>query len=278
MNHQLYDRFIRHCVQQSSGWLPMRPLSQNIKVGDFGQFNQGQFLALGNIADLALIEHVVLAQNIPLAHYWCWSQGVLSQYQGSSSSSGEDNFNHDSTSWHQRVYGFDNPGSFAFVGRSPEADLMLEWSKLAPEITLRLTQSLFNFRQVSVITGVACVPNWALAIAANSGAQLQLASHIHHDWFGMNDSSAKLMQSAELACAHLAQDEKAFFFKAKKLVLTAQKHDQLLVKMLEQLPPEQVGHWLSAGLINRLPDHELNLNTCLDTFDWADVVATDIQS
>lgn len=265
--------FANHCVTQSGGWLPMMPLGQSLALGDFGQQQGLAFEVLGNIRDLSLVQPVNAVDPVSLGDQWCWSDGVAVNYRGLASEA--DNID---SQWQKQVLGFNGPGSFAFHGRQPQAQWLLNWAEFAPDITLKLTQSVFNFREVMVITAVATVEQWGLVVADSTEAELVVLNQDSSDWSGLSHHSAQLSQSRGLSESVLGCEQPAYFFKAKKLILSQTKQDQLLQQLLLQPNSPtgpQLSHWLSAGLMNRLQPHELNLNTCLETFDWADVTLAD---
>jgi hypothetical protein len=272
-------KFMAHSVSHSGGWLPMMPLTKAVVPGDFGQLRGGSLAALGNILDLSLVQPVDANEPLALADDWCWSSGVIPQYRGSGNETQSSDGGANDRGWQKQALGFDGPGSFAFHGRAPQGQWLLNWAEFAPDITLKLTQSVFTFREVVVVTAVAEVSQWGLAIAGGADAELVVTSEDSSDWGGLSHQSAQLAQSRGLTQAVLGCEQGGYFFKAKKLVLSAQKHDQLMQQLLQQANPPteaQLSHWLLGGLINRVQANELNLNTCLDIFDWADVTLADL--
>ncbi len=267
-----------HSVVQSGGWLPMMPMTNTVVPGDFGQLRGDGLVTLGNILDLQMVQPIVASEVLALADNWCWTSGMISQYRGSETQTSEGEANY--RRWQKQALGFDGAGSFAFHGRTPQGQWLLNWAEFVSDITLKLTQSLFSFREVVVVTAVAEVNQWGLVVAAGADAELVVISEDNSDWSGLSHQSAQLAQSKGLARAVLGCEQRAYFFKAKKLVLSQPISDQLMQQLLCQSEPPygaKLNHWLAGGLINRLRLGEQNLNTCLEIFDWADVTLTDLQ-
>jgi len=266
-----------HSESHSGGWLPMMPLTKTVVPGDFGQLRGDSLVALGNILDLSLVQPVVASEPRALADHWCWTSGMISQYRGSETQTSEGEANY--RCWQKQALGFEEAGSFAFHGREPQGQWLLNWAEFAPDITLKLTQSRYSFREVVVVTAVAEVNRWGLVVAASSDAELVVISEDSNDWSGLSHPSSQLAKSRGLAQVVLGCEQSGYFFKAKKLVLSQPAHDQLMQQLLLQPNSPtgaQLSHWMSGGLINWLPADILNLNTCLETFGWADVTLADM--
>ena len=69
------------------------------------------------------------------------------------------------------------------------------------------------------------------------------------------------------------------FFKAKKLVLSEHKKDQLIrqfIKGRNKISKDTVSSWFHTNLINYVPSNELNIDTSLAFFRWVDVSLDDV--
>jgi len=271
--------FVAGFATQSGGWLPMNPLTAPVALGEFGQWHDGAFVGLGNIADLTLVQPVDASEPQALSEHWHGQSGVAQEYGGLSDELQGFGGEGSGQFWQKRVLGFDGVGSYVFHGRTPQGQWLMNWTEFAPDITLKLTQSAFGFRDVWVITAVATVAEWGLIVSARSGAELVMVCEDESDWAGLSHASTRLVQSRGLAQLTLGTDQTGYFFQAKKLVLSQHKYDQLLQELLQQ--PASLGggpldYWLSQGLMSRIPGQEINAASCLETFDWATVTYADL--
>src|SRR5690606_18113647 len=64
----------------------------------------------------------------------------------------------------RRILEFDGRGSFLFSGRAPRCRMLVNWSVLEIDVTVKLTQAMFSFRDVHVSTETCSLDEWALAI------------------------------------------------------------------------------------------------------------------
>ena len=271
--------FYRDCFIKT-GWLPMQPLTRSIALGDVCQIRQGQFQSLLNIITAQrLVEPASVSPLIPLtASDWALSRGVR-EVQTSEGMTGADG---EQLQWTRQLLEFSQAGSFMFHANTPIANMLLNWSVLRDNITLVLTQSHYNFRDVYVITSVATTKEWGLVVADQADARLEMTASISNtDSFTLlSHSSAKKVQCTGIACFELAQGQTAHFFKAKKLVISEAMHDRYLNQVVHNqanLPPHEVANWLNADLLNLVKSNELNLPTSIGFFDWVDLSLDDIE-
>ena len=281
---QLYQTFYHHCYLNTGGWIPMMPLATKLELGDFGQIHQSKFMPLGNIVKLRLVSAIKRTELIPL-NPWDWRlEAGLEKTAGNTQSQSqtlEDGLE-TQCAWTTHSLSFKQKGDFVFHGLKPEARFITNWSEFMQDITLRLTQVEYSFREVYVVTAIASVNQWGLAIAGADDAQLEMVAQTSDaDYFAaLSHETVIALQSRHIARFETSAKRTAYFFKAKKLVLSAQKTDQLINQMLqpsEGLGPDELAHWLSADLLNRVRVNELNAANCLDYFDWADVSLNDVE-
>jgi hypothetical protein len=266
--------FTRECYLKTGGWLPLNPPSHHLELGDFCQIQHGELRILGSILDLQLVGNTDL-KEVDFAlneNNWKLSSGVHQAYCSTERISDED----EDELWRtKQVLSFSKPGSFVFNGSRPQCRILTNWSEFEQDITIHLTQRSFAFRQLYVITQLACVDDWALAIARESNAQLEMSSEVSDtDYFRLlSHPSCKVEQSTEIGTLLRSSHEPARFFKAKKLVLKQKKREYFLNEMLknrEGWSDREMAVWLDEDLLNLVESNELNIATCMDFFTWAD--------
>jgi len=277
---QLYRPFYRHCYLNNGGWIPMQPLARKLELGDFGQIRQGRLMPLGNIGKLRLVYMTKTTGQISInADDWQFETGV-EKILGNTQT--ETDAQNKQSTWHNHVLAFDRKGDFVFHGAKPKARFIANWSEFKQDITLKLTQADYSFREVYVVTAIATVDHWGLAIAGADGAQLEFAAQTDAaDYFAaLSHHSAIARHSRHIAVFEKSAAQPGYFFKAKKLVLSDKKNEQLLEQMLqadEPLEAEPLANWLSADLLNRVRLNELNAANCLDYFDWVDMSLDEVE-
>ncbi|MBV1873602.1 MAG: hypothetical protein KUG80_02410 [Gammaproteobacteria bacterium] len=269
------EQFYRECYLQTGGWIPMAPLSQAVDLGDFCQINRRRVRPLGNILNLNLIEEVLVSEALHLnPDDWQFSVGIQQVFCATEQQQ--------SSEWTKQVLEFSKPGAFMFYGNNPRAQLILNWSQFKEEITLKLSQGEFNFREIYVITGVASMADWGLVIAAKSGAKLETSAQIRTtDSFDLlNHHSCMVEQSNDIESFEKSNECTNNFFRAKKLVLSDQKKEHFTRQVLRNCDgsfKSRSADWLNTDLLNRVEANELNLANCLEFFDWVDVSLDDVE-
>ncbi len=279
------SKFSRECYIRTGGWLPLNPLVQKAELGDFGQISQGSLRQLGNIRDLPLVALPLVAESSnrpnlslheveidPGEKSWRLESGVNHMF--SSSESVMDNVEN-RLARSRQVLGFSDRGSFVFHGANPKFRLLSNWSEFAKDLTMLLTQSAFSFRHLYVITHLATLENWTLAIAGGVDAQLEISTELADaDYFGhLDHSSLRLEKSSNIDVFLHSREEPAVFFKAKKLAITQAKREAFLEKIIsrkEGLSDIEIANWLDTDLINLVESNQLNIATSLDFFEWLD--------
>lgn len=269
-NSDFYSAFIRDSYLQT-GWIPMYPFGQNIANGDVFQIQNQQMLSLLNIQQLGLTHPEKYSDFISLReHDWPESFAcvqTLNKYFSEQTDQGISQLR-------QQHYAFQQSGGYLFKGKNPQGRFLLNWHKIADELIVKLTQSKFTFQEVYVVTDVAEMRHWGLAIAAHADAELHLLAESERSTCLFDAENCQMTDSRYLSEYQHHQDRPLYFFRAKKLVLSAKKHDEYLAEMLHNDGVMQTSYhknWLQTSLLNLASSNELNINTCMDFFDWQEV-------
>ncbi len=271
--------FYRDCYLQT-GWIPMQPLTRKLVPGDICQIQDGEFRPLLNMVDAHVLEDVKVSHAVPLDGVnWELSRGVKQGACKITACKDDDGERYQRT---KQVLEFSSAGSFMFHAHEPTAHLLLNWHMLSDDLIVKLTQLHYSFRHAYVITGVATMKNWGLAVAGQSKAWLEMTATVGNtDWYSMlSHSSARTVKCKGMAGNEMARGMPAYFFKAKRLVLSNAMRDHFVHQVLHNrsdLSPSAVAHWLDADLLNLCKANELNLSTCLNFFDWVDAGLDDVQ-
>lgn len=276
----IYKQFYQQCYLKNDGWVPMTPLSRKLNLGDFCQIHHLGLLPLGNITKLRLVQTIKSTDPIALSPESFQIEYGAEKVLGNTDTLPDDQ--EPPTDWNIHVLNFGQEGDFVFHGTKPQADFIANWSEFKSDITLKLTQTDYSFRDVYVITAVASVSRWGLAIAGAQDAQLELAAQTEGaDYFAsLSHPSAIAKQCQHMAVFEKSEGQPAYFFKAKKLILSDKKKEQIISQMMaqnESEASEELANWLTVDLLNRVKQNELNSNTCLDYFDWADLSLDDVE-
>ena len=258
----------------------MMPLARKLELGDFGQIQQGRLMPLGNICKLKLVYAIKSTDAVALNPDDWQLEAGMENILGSTQTQADDQNN--LSTWSNQTFAFGRKGDFVFHGEKPKARIIANWSEFKQDIILKLTQADYSFRDVYVVTGVATVNHWGLIIAGADDAQLELTAEIAEaDYFALlSHQTAMAQQSRHIAAFEQSAGRPGYFFKAKKLVLSDQKKDQLISQMLQQNVPleaDELANWLNTDLLNRVRLNELTAATCLGYFDWADVTLDDVE-
>ncbi len=272
-------KFFRDCYKET-GWVPMQPLTRKVALGDVCLIRDGHLQVLLNIVDAQLLDEVKFSQAVPLdASNWELSRGVKQSACKITACKDDEGDRYQRT---KQVLEFSKPGSFMFHGSEPSAHFILNWDLLTDDLIVKLTQLHYSFRQAYVITGVASMKNWGLAVAGKSDAWLEMSASVGNtDWYSMiSHSTAKTVKCKGIACNEMARGLQAHFFTAKKLVLSSAMHDHFMHHLLHNKSdksPLEIANWLDTDLLNLCRNNELNLSTCLNFFEWVDISLDDVE-
>jgi len=270
--------FYRACFL-NSGWIPVQDFAQTIAIGDVAQIRNGRLQTLVNLQQAHLIETLELSRPLALGDlFWRLEQGVcqsLSETQTLQDDAAELYFQT------RQVLEFSRRGDFLFHARHGSARYLLNWNLIRDDATLKLTQLHYQFRQAYVVTAVATMHEWGLAIAGQDEARLEMSSASNScDRYGLlSHPSARAEVSRGIASFDVGKDRPAHFFRAKKLILSEATHDRYLSQLVENhahLRDDEIAHWLNADLINLGRSSDLSLNTCGAYFSWCDMSLNDL--
>lgn len=272
--------FYRDCYQKTGGWIPLLPLIPDISIGSFFQIQNTKVAKLGNIFELALVDYPEVENGILLADYdWKFSSGVnnrCNQTEEIIDSKGEVSL------WSKQLLDFSKRGSFLFYGEEPEAEIITNWSDFEEDITIKLTQAEYAFRELYVISGIVHLSNWGLVIAGQPDAKLEVTAQLNgFDYFDILSHFSCRTQNSENIDQMLRNVEvPAVFFKARKLILKESKKDQLIRQLLNRTVPltaAEMTSWLNTDLLNLVESNELNIASTLEYFDWVDMSLDDVE-
>jgi hypothetical protein len=285
---------------RTGGFIPSKPLGQNIYPGDFFQIKDGEMIVLGNIFRQGIVD----ADNCNLGYgiklnpaNWNFKEGVTKPYSGRGTGS---NAIEGAFEYSKQVLEFKQPGSYMFKGVSPEAVKIANWSEIKDELIIKLTQTFYSFRELYLVTECATTESWTLAIASHKRAELEIVTEDENsglvDIFG--HSSSKTIQSKNIEFYHREENRIPTFFKAKKLVVQQEKLETFISELISNRMNQY--EWandyfdydfyegrssyspryndnIQASVLDMLQANQLNPNTALLYFQWADLNLDDIQ-
>ncbi len=293
-----YRNFYRNFYIRTGGYIPAKPLSSSMYPGDFFQIKNGEIIILGNIFKDSVIDpaEASIDYNIKLnPTSWNFSDGLSKPYSGRTN--GQD-INDGNFEYSKQVLAFAKRGSFVFHSTEPEITKIANWMEIQQQLIIKLTQTLYSFRELYVVTESASVSTWNLAIAAEENAELEIASD--NENFGLADifghQSTKTIQSRDIEYYYRELNRKNSFFKAKKLVINDEKIDYYMSDLINKRAEQQEWaksfynidskdytshHYIPAKTeinpLDMLSGNELNPNTALLYFRWADASLDDVE-
>ena len=297
---QIYSNFYKNFYLKTGGFIPTKPLNMNLYPGDFFQIKNGEIIVLGNIFRNNIINKLDVALSMSHQHNeasWNFSDGVSKPYSGreiaNSPIEGKFEFS-------KQILAFLNKGSFIFKSVKPESLKINNWNEIQQQLIIKLTQTLFTFRELYVVTESATTALSTLAIASSYSAELEIASDKENfglvDLFG--DSNTKTIQSKDIEYYHQEINRKPTYFKAKKLVVQDEKLSFFISNLISNY--ENSSDWArdffeynfyydtvyspqikcnnaQACFLDMLQSNELNPNTALLYFKWADANLDDVE-
>ncbi|MCV9928235.1 hypothetical protein OIU83_11250 [Flavobacterium sp. LS1R49] len=298
--NSLYKNFYRQFYLKTGGFIPTKPLNQNIFPGDYFQIKNGEIILLGNLYRDNLIspQEVDLSLIMPLnPSNWNISDGISKPYSGRGQGHGaiEGQFE-----FSKQILAFANKGSFIFRTKEPKSLKINNWNKIQQQLIIKLTQTLFSFRELYVVTESATAASTTLAIASNTNAELELASDV--EIFGLVDifghHTTKTIQSKDIDYYHREDKRKPAFFKAKKLVVQEEKFNDFITDFVNKADnssewvdvffdsnfhnhidytPQVIIQNTQEHILDMLKSDELNPSTALLYFKWAEANLDDIE-
>nr|WP_321235696.1 hypothetical protein [uncultured Psychroserpens sp.] len=298
-----FKNFYEKLYSRTGGFVPSKPLNQNMYPGDFFQIINGEMIVLGNIFRNNIINkddynlEYGIKQN---AASWNFSEGISKPYslRDVDKSSGR------SFKYSKQLIGFKELGSFFFKSNNVESIKISDWSNIKNQLIIKMTQVLYSFRELYIVTESAVASDWTLAISGSEKGELELATE--EEIFGLIDlfgsESAKTIQARDIEYYHRETKKNPIFFKAKKLVVKQEKLEVFISELIsnrrthsdwvdnffdydfESTTNESTTNESSPSIINSqssildmLQANELNPNTALLYFDWADINLDDVE-
>lgn len=291
-------KFYIDFYNRTNGFIPSKPLNQHIYPGDFFQIHKGEVIVLGNIFknNIIAVDEVSLEYGIELNSYnWNFSNGVTKPYSGRDSGKNpiEGNFGYS-----KQILAFQEFGSFFFTSQQPKVVRILNWNEIASELIIKLTQVLYSFREVYVVTESVATESWSLVISGSNKGELEIASESEEsgviELFGK--ASSKTIQARDIEYYHKENKKIPSFFKAKKLIVQPEK----LEVFISDLIRERTGviDWANGlfksnfhnetftisapknkpiSVLDMLQANQLNPNTALQYFTWENTNLDDVE-
>jgi hypothetical protein len=297
--NNIYRNFYRSFYLRTGGFIPASPLNQLIFPGDFFQVRNGEMIVFGNIFRAGLTDPADCGLNYGLKQNpaaWSFSDGVSKPYSGRGSGNA---FNSVEFEFSKQVLSFDAAGSFFYKANDPESVKIAGWNDIQQQLIIKLTQTVYSFRELYVVTECATAADWTLAVAGSAKAELEIATDSEN--FGLVDifghHSARTIQSKDIEYYHRESGRKSSFFKAKKLAVQDEKLQVFISDLISQR--QQQNEWASnffdydfhydtaytpnitanthASLLDMLQANQLNPNTALLYFKWVDANLDDVE-
>lgn len=295
-----YKNFYRQFYLKTGGFIPTKPLNQSLFPGDYFQIKNGEIALFGNLYRNSILspQDVDLSTVMPLnASSWNFSDGISKPYSGRGHGQGAIDGQFE---FSKQILAFANKGSFIFRAEEPQFIKINNWNDIQQQLIIKLTQSLFSFREVYVVTESATAASTTLAIASEANAELELASDMEN--FGLVDifghHTTKTIQSKDIGYYHRETKKKPAYFKAKKLVVQDEKLNDFISDFINKTnnSSEWATQFFDSNFHNAIDDssqmimqnpqgffldmlqpNELNPNTALLYFKWADANLDDIE-
>jgi hypothetical protein len=296
---RVYRNFYRNFYNRTGGFIPSAPINQIVYPGDFLQIRNGEIIVLGNI----FRNGIIAAHDVELGYGarlnpsgWNFSDGVTKPYAGRGNGHGPIDGDFE---YSKQILAFAAQGSFIFRGNDPESVKINNWTEIAQSLIIKLTQTIYSFRDILVVTECATTSNWTLAIASSNNGELEIATDVEN--FGLVDifghASVKTIQSKDIEYYNREEKRKPSFFKARKLVVLEEKLDTFISELLYQKQNQhdwardfydydfnydthytsQLSVGARASVLDMLQANELNPTTALNYFRWADAGLDDIE-
>ncbi|CAM1362549.1 hypothetical protein [Tenacibaculum xiamenense] len=296
----VFKQFYKDCYIKTQGFIPSKPIEQHLFPGDFFQIKNGNIVVLGNIFKGKLIaaEEISFINGMSINQSdWAFNHSVSKTYSGrevgESKLQGEFNYS-------KQVISFNGYGSFYFKAVGPEVVKINNWNQIAEELIIKLTQTIYSFREVYVVTDVATASHWTLAVGGDENAELEIVTEQEN--FGLVDifgnGNSQTIQARHIEYYHEETNRKPSFFKAKKLVVNPRQLDVFVSDLIAKQSSRS--SWVkdfydydfnhdsidfsssapyvsSQNILDMLQANQLNPNTALLYFDWAETSLDDVQ-
>jgi hypothetical protein len=293
---KFFSTFYYDLYRRTRGFMPAKPLNQSLYPGDFFQIINGEMIVLGNIFRNRIVEYedcpIHPATQLNPAN-WNFYEGVSKPFSAREFvQKSEDDFKYS-----KQLLSFERFGSFFFKSNGVESVKLSDWSAIKNQLIIRMTQVMYSFRELYIVTESAVAANWTLAISGSENGELELATDQKN--FGLIDlfghESARTIQARDIEYYYREAKRKPNFFKAKKLIVNQEKLDTFISELIYNHQTQaqwvidffdynfEVENTISslnfkgqASLLDMLQANELNPNTALLYFDWMDANSDDI--
>ncbi|WP_323789893.1 hypothetical protein [Psychroserpens sp.] len=294
-----YKKFYRG-FYANTGYIPTSPLQLKVYPGDFFQIHNGQMLVLGNIYNDRIVDIVDDCIKKDIAHSslnWSFNDGVTKPYSargtGTDIVEGEFEFS-------KQTLKFNSNGSYLFKGNNPKSIKIANWDAIQDALIIKLTQVLYSFREVYVVTETATTSECAIAIASSKKGKLQIATDSENfglvDFFG--HPSSKTIKSKNIEFYNQETKRKPMFFKAQRLTVREEQSEAFISDFISKRDNDSL--WANSffdyelrnddtvtmprlsnhnklNLLDLLQANQLNPNTALSYFKWTNADLNDIE-
>lgn len=296
----IYRNFFRGLYANTGGYICSKPINLSMYPGDFFQIRNGEVIILGNIFRNGIVdsESTSIECEVKLNPLgWSFLEGVSKPYSGRGAG---DNPIEGEFEFSKQILAFKNPGDYVFKGIEPKAMKIMNWSSIWQQLIIKLTQTLYSFREVYVITESVSLEHWTLAIAGAKDAELEIATNSEN--FGLVDifgnANSRTLQSKDIEYYHRQEVRKPSFFKAKRLVVQNDKLEIFVSNLVSDMASKhdwaqsffdceinasnnnfvpRLSYSAKIGLLDMLQANELNPNTALQYFKWEDTNLDDVE-
>jgi hypothetical protein len=273
-------------------------MHQNMYPGDFFQIINGEMIVLGNI----FLNNIINNEDCNLEYgikqnmvSWNFNDGISKPY----SSRDVEKTNGKNFEYTKQLIDFKESGSFYFKSNNVESIRISDWRHIKDQLIIKMTQVVYSFRELYIVTESAVASDWTLAISASDKGELELAAIEEN--FGLIDifgsASAKTIQAKDIEFYHREIKKKPNFFKAKKLAVKQEKLEIFISELINNHSTHT--DWVAdffdcdfgtssnesnpsisnsqLSILDMLPANELNPNTALLYFDFIDANLDDIE-
>lgn len=293
-----FKNFYTSLYQRTGGFIPAKPINQNLYPGDFFQIINGNIIVLGNIFRNNVIQvddckmEYGIRQN---SSSWNFSDGIRKPYSIRDVEYESD----ENYGYSKQLIDFDRYGSFLFKSNDVESIKISDWSNIKNQLIIKMTQVIYSFRELYIVTETAVASDWTLAIAGSKKGELELATSEEN--FGLIDifghESSRTIQARDIEYYHRENKRHPSFFKAKKLKVKQEKLEVFISELIYHQRTHRA--WVidffdydfgletfsqnnnivnsQSSILDMLQANELNPNTALLYFDWADTNLDDIE-
>jgi hypothetical protein len=292
----LLKKFMTGSYLRTNGFTPAIPHVDQMLPGDFFQISNGGIRILGNIFKDRIIDpkDITLQYDIHHSHTnWEIHEGVEKPFFGRKNKRSE----YEEAEKDIKAFTFKAPGDFFFQAKDPRSVRIQNWEHIADQLTIKLTQILYSFREVYVTLESAYLQQWVLAIANDYDAELELSVRVS-DGGAMDlfeHSSKRAIYAKHIECYLRGTETSLPFFRAKKLAvreernrlasIDAIRNENAIIGWTDEFydfdfrieEDHRNPRYSQIAMIDNLRANELNPTTALEFFHWTDFNLDDIE-